>query len=140
MRRPCQPLWRFTSAPASGKNIAMRYRELGTTKLKVSVIGVGTWQLGGEWSHVYSQTEADPIFDEAAASGINLIDTAECYGNHTSEKLVGDYLSRHDRSRWIVATKFGHYYKGFWDRDDKFSCEDIQRQLEESLRALRVER
>jgi aryl-alcohol dehydrogenase-like predicted oxidoreductase len=118
----------------------MRYRQLGGTNLKVSVIGVGTWQLGGEWAHNYSQGEADAIFDQAATSGINLIDTAECYGDHTAEKLVGDYLARHDRNRWVVATKFGHHYKGFWDRDEKFSCEDVQRQLEESLRALRVER
>ncbi|HEX3988517.1 MAG TPA: aldo/keto reductase [Verrucomicrobiae bacterium] len=118
----------------------MRYRQLGGTNLKVSVIGIGTWQLGGEWARNYSQSEADAIFDQAAAAGINLIDTAECYGDHVAEKLVGDYLARHDRSRWIVATKFGHHYKGFWDRDEKFSCEDVQRQLEESLRALQVER
>jgi aryl-alcohol dehydrogenase-like predicted oxidoreductase len=118
----------------------MRFRELGTTNVKVSVIGVGTWQLGGEWGHVYSQTEADSIFDQAAASGINLIDTAECYGDQTSEKLVGDYLARHDRSRWIVATKFGHHFRAFMDRDEVFSPEDVQRQLEASLKALRVER
>jgi aryl-alcohol dehydrogenase-like predicted oxidoreductase len=118
----------------------MRYRSLGGTNLKVSVIGIGTWQLGGEWAHNYSQGEADAIFDQAAALGINLIDTAECYGDHVAEKLVGDYLTRHDRSRWIVATKFGHHYKGFWDRSDLFSCKDVQRQLEDSLRALRVER
>ncbi len=118
----------------------MRYRLLGRTNLKVSVIGVGTWQLGGEWSRNYSQADADAIFDQAAALGINLIDTAECYGDHVSEKLVGDYLARHDRSRWIIATKFGHHYKGFWDRDDEFSCVDVQRQLEASLRSLRVDR
>ena len=57
----------------------MRYRILGDTGLRVSVIGIGTWQLGGEWARVFSQNEADAIFDQAAASGINLIDTAECY-------------------------------------------------------------
>lgn len=117
----------------------MHYRPLGETGLNVSVVGLGTWQLGGEWSRSYSQAEADAIFDQAAALGINLIDTAECYGDHVAEKLVGDYLSRHDRARWIVATKFGHHYRAFWDRDDAFSCEDVRRQLEDSLRALRVE-
>jgi aryl-alcohol dehydrogenase-like predicted oxidoreductase len=118
----------------------MQYRALGTTNLKVSVIGVGTWQLGGEWGHAYSQSEADAIFDEAAAAAINLIDTAECYGDHTAEKLVGDYLARHDRSRWIVATKFGHRFRAFMDRDDAFSRDDVQRQLDASLKALRVDR
>jgi aryl-alcohol dehydrogenase-like predicted oxidoreductase len=117
----------------------MRYRLLGETSLSVSVVGVGTWQLGGEWGRSYSQGEADAIFDQAAGLGINLIDTAECYGDHTAEKLVGDYLARHDRRRWIVATKFGHHFRGFWDRDDAFSCDNVRRQLEASLRALHVE-
>jgi aryl-alcohol dehydrogenase-like predicted oxidoreductase len=118
----------------------MRYRFLGQTNLKVSVIGVGTWQLGGEWGHSYSQAEADAIFDQAASLGINLIDTAECYGDHVAEILIGDYLARHDRGRWIVATKFGHRFRGFMERDDAFSREEARRQLDASLRALRVER
>jgi aryl-alcohol dehydrogenase-like predicted oxidoreductase len=118
----------------------MRYRLLGETNLKVSVVGIGTWQLGGEWGRSYSQGDADAIFDQAASLGINLIDTAECYGDHTAEKLAGDYLARHDRRRWIVATKFGHHFRAFMDRDDAFSCEEVRRQLDASLRALRVER
>ena len=117
----------------------MRYRILGSTGLQVSVIGIGTWQFGGEWGRDYSQGEADAIFDQAAECGINLIDTAECYGDHTSERLIGDYLARHDRSRWIVATKFGHHYNKFVDRKDDFSVEGVLRQLEDSMRALRVE-
>ena len=118
----------------------MRYRILGKTGLRVSVIGVGTWQFGGEWGRDFSQAEADAILDAAADCGINLIDTAECYGpDHLSEKLVGDYLSRHDRSRWVVATKFGHHFKSFMNRDDDFSVDGVRAQLDASLKALRVE-
>ncbi|HZR21275.1 MAG TPA: aldo/keto reductase [Verrucomicrobiae bacterium] len=117
----------------------MNYRILGSTELRVSVIGVGTWQFGGEWGRQYSQFEVDAILDAAAESGINLIDTAECYGDHLSERLIGDYLARHDRSRWVVATKFGHHFNGFLNRDDRFSPSDVMKQLEQSLRALRVE-
>jgi len=117
----------------------MRYRELGRSRLRVSVIGLGTWQFGGEWGHAYTQSEADAILDQAAASGINLIDTAECYGDHLSEGLIGDYLARHDRSRWVVATKFGHHFRRFMDRGDDFSAADVRQQLEASLRALRVD-
>jgi len=118
----------------------MRYRNLGGTGLRVSVIGLGTWQFGGEWGRAFTQAEADAILDKAAELGINLIDTAECYGDHLAESLVGDYLSRRDRSRWIVATKFGHHFNKFMDRSDDFSPADARRQLEASLRALRVER
>ena len=116
----------------------MLYRILGKTGLRVSVIGVGTWQFGGEWGKDFSQAEADAILDTAADCGINLIDTAECYGDHLSEKLIGDYLSRRDRSRWIVATKFGHHFNSFMNRDDDFSVDGVRAQLEASLKALSV--
>ncbi|MGA2657937.1 MAG: aldo/keto reductase [Verrucomicrobiota bacterium] len=117
----------------------MRYRVLGSTGLKVSVIGIGTWQFGGEWGRSYSQGEVDAILDKAAALGLNLIDTAECYGDHLSERLIGDYLARHDRSRWVVATKFGHHFRKFMDRADDFSEAGVRSQLEASLRSLRIE-
>jgi aryl-alcohol dehydrogenase-like predicted oxidoreductase len=117
----------------------MRYRILGSTGLRVSVIGLGTWQFGGEWGRTFSQAEADAILDKAGELGINLIDTAECYGDHLSESLIGDYLCRHDRSRWLVATKFGHHFNRFMDRTEGFSAADVRQQLEASLRALRVE-
>jgi len=118
----------------------MKYRILGRTGLKVSVVGVGTWQLGGEWGKAFTQSEADAILDKAAECGVNLIDTAECYGDHLAERLVGDYLSRHDRDRWVVATKFGHGFNGFMDRTGRFGPEEVRAQLIASLRALRTDR
>ena len=118
----------------------MKYRTLGRTGLRVSVVGLGTWQLGGEWGRDFGQAEVDAILDRAAEAGINLIDTAECYGDHLAERLVGDYLSRHERDRWIVATKFGHGFNGFMDRTDRFRPEEVRDQLIASLRALRTDR
>lgn len=118
----------------------MRYRVLGSTGLKVSVIGIGTWQYGGEWGRHFSQADVDAIFDAAAEQGINLIDTAECYGDHLAERLIGDYLRRRDRSRWVLATKFGHRFNQFMDRTDAFSAGALRGQLEASLQALGVER
>lgn len=115
----------------------MKYRHLGSTRLKVSVIGLGTWQFGGEWGRNYTQAEVDAILDQAAESGINLIDTAECYGDHLSERLIGDYLARHPEIPWLVATKFGHHYHGFMDRSWHLAPDEVQTQLEDSLRALK---
>ena len=118
----------------------MIYRTLGRTPLRPSVIGLGTWQFGGEWGVDFTQPEVDAILDAAADSGINFIDTAECYGpDHLSEKFIGNYLARRDRSRWLVATKFGHHFKSFLDRDDDFSIAGVAAQLDASLRALHVE-
>ena len=46
-----------------------------------------------------------------ATRRINLIDTAECYGDHTSEQFIGNAVQR-DRQNWIIATKFGHKFHG----------------------------
>ena len=111
---------------------------LGRTGLKVSAVGVGTWQFGGEWGHDFTQAEVDAILDQAKECGINLIDTAECYGDHLSERFIGDYLSRRKRSDWIVATKFGHGYD-HTKKFDAFSAAAVREQLEASLRALKTD-
>ncbi|MEX0885604.1 MAG: aldo/keto reductase [Phycisphaeraceae bacterium] len=113
----------------------MHYRTLGSTGLNVSVIGVGTWQFGGEWGHDYTQPEVDAVFDAARDAGINLLDTAECYGDHLSEQLCGQAIAR-DRDKWVVATKFGHKFQGHLERTEPRQPEDIAEQLEDSLKAL----
>ena len=116
----------------------MQYRKLGSTGMEVSVIGVGTWQFGGEWGRTYTQDEADAIFDAARDCGINLIDTAECYGDHLSESFIGHSIER-DREKWIVATKFGHHFKEPFERDNRIKPDEVIRQLDDSLKALRTD-
>lgn len=116
----------------------MKYRRLGKTGLRVSVIGVGTWQFGGEWGKMFEQAEVDAIFAEAAERGVNLIDTAECYGDHLAEELVGRAIQGR-RDRWILATKFGHRFNGAFERDNLFEPAQVQEQLKQSLRALRTD-
>lgn len=99
------------------------------------MIGLGTWQFGGEWGHDFTQTEVDGIIDAAREEGINLIDTAECYGDHLSEKLIGKAVES-DRDNWFIATKFGHIFKDFLDRDRDFTPKGLIDQLDASLAAL----
>lgn len=117
----------------------MKYRRLGSTEMKVSVIGIGTWQFGGEWGRTYTQAEADAILDKGNELGINLIDTAECYGDHLSESLIGDYISRRKREDWIIATKFGHQFHDLFSRTDKYDENSVLTQLDASLKALKTE-
>jgi aryl-alcohol dehydrogenase-like predicted oxidoreductase len=116
----------------------MKYRILGKTGLRVSVVGVGTWQFGGEWGESYTQSQADQILGRAKELGINLIDTAECYGDHYSETLVGNAIAG-DRQAWFVATKFGHKFHHNFERTDQWSAQQVRQQLEDSLRALRTD-
>jgi aryl-alcohol dehydrogenase-like predicted oxidoreductase len=116
----------------------MKYRRLGKTNLRVSVIGLGTWQFGGEWGKDFSQDEVNSIFDAARETGINLIDTAECYGDHTSEAFIGESIRR-DRAHWIIATKFGHKFHGYLNRTDERTAADVLVQVEASLKALKTD-
>ena len=116
----------------------MKYRRLGKTGMSVSVIGIGTWQLGGEWGKKFEQAEVDVMIDKGAELGINLIDTAECYGDHLSEELVGHAI-KDRRDKWIIATKFGHKFKPNFERDNLFEAAQVQKQLEDSLKALRTD-
>ena len=117
----------------------MKYRPLGKTGLKVSVVGLGTWQLGGEWGKQFTKTNVMAMFDAARESGITLVDTAECYGDHLSEKLVGQAVKA-DRERWVIATKFGHRYTMPFEREQLWSPQDVRRQLDDSLKALDTDR
>lgn len=116
----------------------MKFRQLGKSGLRVSVIGIGTWQFGGEWGKDFTQPEADRILGRAHELGINLIDTAECYGDHLSEQMVGRAV-RHNRQDWIIATKFGHHFTGRFERDQVWSPDEVRQQLEDSLRALQTD-
>jgi len=116
----------------------MKYRRLGKTDLNVSVVGVGTWQFGGDWGKDFNQEEADAILTRAKELGINLIDTAECYGpHHMSERFIGDFLKRDRREDWVVASKFGHKWHDHWEH--AWSVDAVRIQLEESLKSLQTD-
>lgn len=116
----------------------MRYRILGRTEIRVSVVGVGTWQFGGEWGKDFDASEARAMLDRAADLGINLIDTAECYGDHLSESLIGTAIAG-NRDEWVLATKFGHKFHGYMNRTEPRTPADVRLQLEDSLRALKTD-
>lgn len=113
----------------------MQYRVLGATGLKVSVVGFGAWQFGGEWSKTFSAEEAAALLGRAKDKGITLVDTAECYGAGLSESLIGRAL-KGTRKDWVIATKFGHQFHGLFNRSDHWSASEVMNQLEDSLRNL----
>jgi len=83
----------------------MRYVEVGG--LRLSVIGLGTWQFGSlEWRYgsTYASDTAPEIVRRAIELGVNLIDTAEIYGFGRSERIVGEAI-RGQRDGLVIATK-----------------------------------
>jgi aryl-alcohol dehydrogenase-like predicted oxidoreductase len=82
----------------------MEQRILGRTGRPVSVIGLGTWQLGADWGQV-GEPEAMAVLAAAAESGVTFLDTADVYGDGRSEQLIGRFLAT--GARVMVATKMG---------------------------------
>jgi aryl-alcohol dehydrogenase-like predicted oxidoreductase len=81
----------------------VRYRPLGLSGLVVSVVGLGTNNVG--WRLDADATRS--VVDAAQDAGITLIDTADIYGEGQSETLLGEALVGR-RDQFVIATKFGH--------------------------------
>lgn len=119
----------------------MRTRKLGTTDLELTVIGLGTWAIGGPWQYGWGeQDDADSIRTilTAVDAGINWIDTAPIYGCGHSEFIVGLAL-RELREKPLVATKCGLVWN---DKREKIDCLDydsIIAECEASLKRLDVD-
>jgi aryl-alcohol dehydrogenase-like predicted oxidoreductase len=85
----------------------MEQRPLGRTGADVSVVGLGTWQLGGDWGDVDDDAAAG-VLDAALDAGVTLLDTADVYGDGRSETIIGQFLrDRGAGSGLTVATKMG---------------------------------
>jgi len=84
----------------------MEQRVLGKTGRPVSIIGLGTWQLGADWGSV---TEADAlaVLRAAVESGVTFFDTADVYGDGRSERIIGRFIADIYARGVTVATKMG---------------------------------
>src|ERR1044071_10095966 len=84
----------------------MEQRAFGRTGQRVSVVGLGTWQLGADWGDV-EESDAPAVLDAAHDAGVTFFDTADVYGDGRSEKLIGRFLRERPDSGVLVATKMG---------------------------------
>jgi len=107
----------------------MKTRRLGKTGYEVSEIGLGCWQLGGDFGPVGDET-ARAILEAAVAAGITFWDTADVYGAGLSESRIG---AQAKPSGIRVATKLGRSAALF---PDKYSKEGLRESLVGSARRL----
>ncbi len=108
----------------------MEYRQLTRDGTQVSVIGLGTWPFGGGMGAMDDQT-AIAITRAAIDNGINLIDTAQVYGE--SEERLGKALKDGYRDRCFLATKVWR------EQDNDYSPAAIYAAMDDSLRKLDVD-
>ena len=90
----------------------MQMRQFGATGVEVSVVGIGGWQMGGPdtpdgigygWGDVDHERSVR-IIHRAEELGVNLIDTADIYGNGHSEAVIGRALAGR-RDRWVSPAR-----------------------------------
>jgi len=111
----------------------MEYRQLGTSGVRISVIGMGTNRFGS----VVEQNQVNTIIDRAIELGINFIDTADVYTGSESEKTLGIALN----GKWdkvVLATK-GYFAVGEGTNDIGASRYHIRNAVEASLKRLQTD-
>lgn len=113
----------------------MQQRTLGRTGRPVSVIGLGTWQLGTDWGTV---TEADAlaVLEASAEAGVTFFDTADVYGDGRSESMVGRFLAANPEAGITVATKMGRRVE---QTPENYSLANFRAWLDRSRANLRVD-
>jgi aryl-alcohol dehydrogenase-like predicted oxidoreductase len=84
----------------------VEHREVGRLGRSLSVIGLGTWQLGADWGSV-TEPDALAVLNAAAEAGVRFFDTADVYGDGRSEQLIGRFLAGNPELDVLVATKMG---------------------------------
>ncbi|CUR54181.1 Aldo/keto reductase [metagenome] len=114
----------------------MEKRTLGRTGREVSVVGLGTWQLGADWGEV-SEDDALHVLEESAAAGITFFDTADVYGDGRSEQVIGRFLREHPDAGITVATKMGRRVDQL---PENYTLDNFRSWTDRSRRNLGVER
>jgi aryl-alcohol dehydrogenase-like predicted oxidoreductase len=122
----------------------MHYREFARTGWRVSEIGFGAWQIGGEWGDT---DDAESIWTllHAFEKGINFVDMAELYGKGQSEEVIGRPLKEWRGDRIYVATKA---QPTVWPSPadetptirGRYPSWHLRQNVEQSLKRLQVER
>ena len=112
----------------------------GSAAMKVSAMGFGCMGLNYNRSQHPDRKQEIALVHEAVERGVTLFDTAESYGYHTNEKLVGEALKGYT-DRVFVTTKFGHkFVNGVQVKtEEDGSPANIRQVCENSLRNLGVE-
>jgi aryl-alcohol dehydrogenase-like predicted oxidoreductase len=112
----------------------MEYRKLGSSGLKVSVVGLGCNNFGMRIDEAASESVVHAALDR----GINFFDTADIYGDGRSEGMLARAIKGLDRSKIVIATKFG-MSMGDGVLEKGASRRYIMNAVEDSLRRLAVD-
>src|SRR2546428_625952 len=108
----------------------MEYVSLGRGGPTVSAVGLGMWQAGGKaWGADVRDADCRKAMERAVDLGINLVDTAEAYGDGHSEQVMSRAIKNVGRDRVFIATKVGGWH---------LRADDVRKACAGSLKRLGV--
>src|ERR1700749_330843 len=117
----------------------MNYQLLGRSGLKVSDLCLGTMGFGTEAGWGADKETSFAIMDTFANAGGNFLDTANVYKLGTSEKIIGEYMSNHDRDFFVLATKYTLKDNTTNPNASGNNRKNMMRSVEESLKRLKTD-
>lgn len=113
----------------------MEQRTLGKTGRDVSVVGLGTWQLGADWGNV-DPAQARAVLAASAEAGVTFFDTADVYGDGRSEQAIGAFLADNPGLDITVATKMGRRMD---QQPENYNLANFRQWVDRSRRNLRTD-
>ncbi len=113
----------------------MEQRTLGKTGRDVSVVGLGTWQLGADWGNVDPE-QARAVLAASAEAGVTFFDTADVYGDGRSEQAIGAFLTDNPGLDITVATKMGRRLE---QQPENYNLANFREWVDRSRRNLRTD-
>lgn len=117
---------------------AMIYKKVEKIKEKISAIGIGCWNFGGDWDDS-NDKNSNQIVHAAIDHGVNLFDVAPVYGWNHSERVLGNALKNGKREKVIIASKCGLV----WDKNhvtvNDLSKKNILSEIDGSLERLQTD-
>ena len=117
----------------------MNYKLLGRSGLKVSELCLGTMGFGTEAGWGADKETSFAIMDAFANAGGNFLDTANIYKLGTSEKIIGEYISNHNRDYFVLATKYTLKDNITNPNAAGNNRKNMMRSVEESLKRLKTD-
>ncbi len=117
----------------------MQYKLLGRSGLKVSELCLGTMGFGTENGWGADKETSFAIMEKFAEAGGNFLDTANIYKLGNSEKIIGEFISSHDRDFFVIATKYSLKDNNTNPNASGNNRKNMMRSVEESLKRLQTD-
>jgi aryl-alcohol dehydrogenase-like predicted oxidoreductase len=116
----------------------MNNRIFGKTGRSVGEVGLGTWQIGGNWGDV-GEADATATLQAAYDGGVTFFDTADVYGGGLSEERIGRFLKQTSGARddVFIASKLGRGGDPGWP--ENFTRAAVRQHTEASLQRLQID-